>query len=83
MDGLPEYQCHKIVSAAKIADIRLYSNGNFELAFTDEALGTREVSSGYFNKHSPQVGGYYVLYEDGYESWSPAKAFEAGYTLIE
>jgi hypothetical protein len=25
------------------------------------------------------LGGYYVLYEDGFESWSPAKVFEAGY----
>jgi len=25
------------------------------------------------------VGGYYVMYEDGYASWSPAEAFESGY----
>lgn len=28
------------------------------------------------------VGGYYVLYEDGFESWSPAKPFEDGYTRV-
>ena len=28
-------------------------------------------------------GGYYVRYPDGYESWSPAEAFEDGYTLVE
>jgi hypothetical protein len=28
------------------------------------------------------VGGYYVRYENGFESWSPAKAFEEGYTKI-
>jgi hypothetical protein len=33
-------------------------------------------------KHRPQVGGYYVLYEDGYHSFSPAPAFESGYSLI-
>lgn len=26
--------------------------------------------------------GYYVRYVDGYESWSPSEAFEAGYSLI-
>lgn len=26
------------------------------------------------------VGGYFVVYDDGYTSWSPAKAFEDGYT---
>jgi hypothetical protein len=28
------------------------------------------------------IGGYLVQYEDGYLSWSPAKAFEDGYTRI-
>ena len=36
------------------------------------------VSAAYVAKHDPQVGGYYVLYPDGYESWSPAEAFRAG-----
>ncbi len=27
-----------------------------------------------------EVGGYYVVYEDGYKSFSPAGAFESGYT---
>ena len=27
--------------------------------------------------------GYYVVYEDGYESWSPTKAFEDGHTRCE
>ena len=32
---------------------------------------------------SLEAGGYYVRYPDGYESWSPAEAFEEGYTLVE
>lgn len=28
------------------------------------------------------VGGYYVVYEDGHTSWSPAEAFEAGYAQV-
>ena len=39
------------------------------------------VAADWFNKHAPQVGGYYVVYDDGYKSFSPAKAFEEGYTL--
>lgn len=31
---------------------------------------------------SPDVPGYYVVYEDGYKSWSPVEAFEKGYTLM-
>jgi len=37
----------------------------------------------YFERCSVQAGGYYVVYKDGYESFSPAEAFEEGYTLIE
>lgn len=33
-------------------------------------------------KHKPEVGGYYVVYKDGYKSFSPAAAFDEGYTLI-
>lgn len=37
----------------------------------------------YVDKHNPQVGGYYVQYKDGYQSWSPAEAFEDGYTEVK
>lgn len=40
------------------------------------------VSQAYVRKHNPEAGGYYVAYEDGYQSFSPAKAFEDGYTLV-
>ena len=29
-----------------------------------------------------KVGGYYVVYEDGYKSFSPAEAFESGYKRV-
>jgi hypothetical protein len=40
------------------------------------------VSGEFMSKHKPVAGGYFVVYEDGYESFSPAQAFEEGYTLI-
>jgi hypothetical protein len=42
----------------------------------------RFVGAHFMIKHDPQVGGYFVEYEDGYESFSPAKAFEGGYTRL-
>lgn len=36
----------------------------------------------YVRKHSPKVGGYFVVYPDGYQSWSPEEAFESGYTRV-
>jgi hypothetical protein len=40
------------------------------------------VTSEYIRKHKPSAGGYYVVYKDGYKSFSPADAFEEGYTRI-
>lgn len=37
------------------------------------------VGDDFYMKHEPYVGGYYVQYADGYQSFSPAEAFEAGY----
>lgn len=34
-------------------------------------------------RNKPEVGGYYVVYDDRYKSYSPAKAFEKGYPLIK
>jgi len=36
-----------------------------------------------FKEDSENTEGYKVIYKDGYESWSPKKAFEDGYAFIE
>lgn len=40
------------------------------------------VDEEWCRKHNPLAGGYFVVYEDGYKSYSPAQAFESGYTRI-
>ena len=40
------------------------------------------VDAAYVRKHQPKVGGYYVVYKDGYKSFSPAQAFEEGYSRV-
>ncbi len=47
----------------------------------DEGFDRFWEPSQYFEKHTPEVGGYFVQYKDGYKSFSPAAAFEEGYTL--
>lgn len=42
-----------------------------------------KVLNEYVRRHDPIAGGYYVVYEDGYKSFSPAKAFEDGYALVK
>lgn len=48
----------------------------------DASYGEFPVPHVYIDKHKPSVGGYYVVYADGYTSFSPADAFENGYTRI-
>ena len=81
LSGLPLYKCHKIVGALKIRCI--IEDELPGVAITpEEGYPEFHVSDHYLSKHNPQVGGYFVVYEDGYQSYSPAKAFEDGYTRI-
>jgi hypothetical protein len=48
----------------------------------DEGYAPFKVDSAYMSKHKPVEGGYFVVYEDGYKSFSPAEAFESGYSRI-
>ena len=82
MSNLPEYVCHKRVRAAKILAIEDTDQGHV-LIFEDSALGHHPVDKRWVREKRARPGGYLVVYEDGYESFSPAGAFEAGYHLVE
>lgn len=75
---MPKYRCHKEVWALKIAEV-----DGFMLRFTDESYEPIYVGPQFVDKYNPRAGGYLVQYADGYRSYSPAKAFEEGYTLVE
>lgn len=85
--SMPQYQCHKKVHAAKIKAILnsppdvVVDGGSWDLEMVDG--GFVRVTHEWRKKHDPQDGGYYVVYDDGYASFSPAAAFESGYTRIE
>ncbi len=84
--GMPLYKCHKEVWALKIAKIEyVQSEADTVTAVitpSDASYALFIVDEAYINKHKPQIGGYYVVYADGYKSFSPADAFEEGYTLV-
>lgn len=76
---LPRWQSHKVVAADKIIKV-WHSGTRWDLA----CGATIEVSQKLENRVPHGVdpfGGYYVRYE-GFESWSPAEAFEKGYTRL-
>lgn len=80
---MPKYKSHKEVWALKIRSIVLDESGSALIAPEDDGYDKFEVSKEYMDKHNPKAGGYYVVYKDGYKSFSPAKAFEEGNELIE
>jgi hypothetical protein len=85
MAAYPVWQSHKKVSAFKISVIALADDDSGDAALIGhdgDKDFVAEVDHPYMAKHQPEVGGYYVQYEDGYASFSPAAAFEDGYTPI-
>ena len=84
---LPRYKCHKEVHALKIEGrnasmtdgvlLHFHANDGFDPIHIPE----EEVKP--FLDMSDNDQGYLVIYEDGYRSWSPTKAFEDGYSLMK
>ena len=76
------YQSHKKVQAAKIVAVTesvngltfTYADGHGETVYNDDPKIAR---------YRPAVGDYLVQYADGYQSFSPAKAFEEGYSELD
>lgn len=85
-EQIQQWECHKKVRAFKIHQlVKDTIAGGWLLAGEPEPAKQRlghHVSDEYISRHNPSVGGYYVLYEDDYESYSPAKAFEDGYKKV-
>jgi hypothetical protein len=74
--GLARWQSIKQVQAGRITEVVEYG------CYVQEADGTavlREFLPGMTARYTPIVGDYWVVYPDGYQSISPAAAFESGY----
>jgi hypothetical protein len=83
---LPRYKCNKEVWALKIEAVKdptepgNETDGSRILIFAEKPYAPLRVDHDYVRRHKPEAGGYYVVYSDGYKSFSPAKGFEDGYT---
>lgn len=81
---MPRYRSHKEVWALKISAIEFAKDGSAKIAPKDTGYETIETKPEFrirFKGTESDLG-YYVQYSDGYESWSPSKNFEEGYTLV-
>lgn len=81
---LPRYQCHKKVWALKIAAIEFGQDGSAKIAPKDEGFSTFQTDAGFKRRWggSEEDLGYLVIYEGGFQSWSPTSAFEEGYSRL-
>ena len=87
MSQLANWKSHKIVKAGKVMPVQITADegeGTSVITIEDGngAACKVVVPENFFARGTPQTGDYIVIYDDGYKSWSPAKAFEEGYTRV-
>lgn len=88
---LPKYQSHKQVWALlKIEKAVWNPNESIDLFFSEDSnVDPINIEGDDALRFKPSTDesigdlGYYVVYKDGYRSWSPTDAFEEGYTHID
>lgn len=78
---MPRYRSHKSVRALELKDtpIRDMTTGEWVLQF-EEGFASSAAPDEMFSRYKPVAGDFYVVYADGYQSFSPRKAFLEGYT---
>jgi hypothetical protein len=82
LPDMPRYQSHKIVRGAKITSINSDATGRTELSLLGADGALAVVGLDWMKHFAPELGGYLVEYENGYVSYSPADAFEKGYSEV-
>lgn len=91
-EALQAYRCSKLVKAGKIVAIRAGDSLSDDHVLSVEipVPGSKDqvttaafpVAAAWIERHKPEVGGYFVHYQDSYSSYSPAPPFEDGYRAI-
>jgi len=84
---LPKYVSHKEVEAGKIVGVRAYAGQTRDIVAevvvsVDGVEYVIEVPVDFNARGTPKIGDWLIRYKDGYLSWSPAEAFETGYTRM-
>lgn len=81
---LPRYVCHKEVQAVQIKRVEYAPDERgYLIVPMEQGIEPIRVPYEWQDKHGAKPGGYFVRYADGYESFSPARAFEEGYTAVQ
>ena len=78
---MPRYKSHKTVWALEISSVthRTDGSGDWRLEFVEKGYAPITAPAEMFSRYQPKAGDFYVVYADGYKSFSPRKAFLEGY----
>ena len=93
---MPRYKCHKVVHALKIGKLDqtpepdhgdpsapVETRDGLTITPSDKGYAPFFVGAEWCKRYDGGNDlGYYVVYEDGFASWSPTKAFEDGYARL-
>src|ERR1700748_299634 len=87
---MPRYQSHKKVWALEIKNVEAHPEQGqagervtqFRLHFAEKGYASMLAPAEMFSRYVPVPGDFYVVYDDGYKSFSPRKAFLEGYTRL-
>lgn len=82
LDFLPDYRSHKIVKAGEIVNMASKGDGYILTLRVDDVQQDVAIDRDWYNRFHPEIGQFFVVYEDGYSSVSPSAAFRGGYTRL-
>lgn len=79
----PHYRTSRYVRAVKIAEVTALDDGSARIYPADDDVNPFNVPVTFMARHALEVGGYVIVYADGFMSWSPAGPFETSATRLE
>jgi hypothetical protein len=80
---LPRWICREEVEAFKIAKVWMdEKTGIWYLFSSEKGVGPIVVPNDYIQSYKPELGGYYVRYPDGFQSFIATEEFEEAFSLI-
>jgi hypothetical protein len=84
---MPRYVSHKTVWALEIESVSEWIDPTSNspqmtrlITFREKGYAPSKLPKEMFSRYTPIPGDFYVVYADGYKSFSPRKAFLEGYT---
>lgn len=74
---MPRYVSHKTVHALEIEEVSV--GAPYRMKPKDSGYAEVALPAEMWSRYQPVSGDFYVVYADGYKSFSPRKAFLEGY----